>query len=97
MLARAATGQQKDGAIGAADNQEKHNAGKKKLQGMANILPESPEDGLQREMPVLVEALGMLFRKVPRQGLKRGVGGGRCNVGPELDPRYVLNVRNIVN
>ena len=46
MLARATTGQQKDGAIGAADDQQEHNAGKKELQGGAGILLENPEDRL---------------------------------------------------
>ncbi len=89
MPARAATGQQKDGAIGAANDQQEHNAGKKKRQGAAGIFLESPDDGLQREMPVLGERPGMLFRKLARNGRNRSVGGSRCDVGPELDPRYV--------
>jgi hypothetical protein len=39
MLACAATGQQKDGAVGAADDQQEHNAGEKKRQGAASFLP----------------------------------------------------------
>jgi hypothetical protein len=68
MPAGAATRQQKDGAIGAANDQQEHNAGKKKRQGVADILLKSPDDGLQRKMPVLGEGPGMLFRKLPRKG-----------------------------
>jgi hypothetical protein len=89
MPARAATGQQKDGAIGAADDQQEHNPGKKKRKCAADILLESPDEGLQRKMPVVGKALGLLFRNLSHNGLERTVGGGRRDVGPELDPRYV--------
>ena len=81
MPARAATGQQKDGAIGAADDQQEHNACEKKRQGAASSLLVRHDDGLQREMPVIGKALGMLFRKLAHDGLERGVGGGKCNAG----------------
>ena len=87
MLARAAPGQQKDGAVGAADDEQEHNACEKKRQGAASFLLVRHDDGLQREMPVIGKALGMLFRKLAHDGLERSVGGGKCDVRPELDPR----------
>jgi hypothetical protein len=88
MLARAATGQQKDGAIGAADDEQQHNAREKKRQGAASVLLVRHNDGLQREMPVIGKAVGMLLRKLAHDGLQRSVGGVKCDAGPELDPRY---------
>ena len=87
MLARAAPGQQKDGAVGAADDEQEHNACEKKRQGAASSLLVRHDDGLQREMPVIGKAIGMLFRKLAHDGLQRSVGGGQCDAGPELDPR----------
>ena len=89
MLARAATGQQKDGAIGAADDQQEHNAGKKELQGSAGILLENPDDRRQREMQVGENAPGTLFKFLEQNGLEHRVGGGTRDVGPELDHQYV--------
>ena len=95
MLARAATGQQKDGAVGAADDEQEHNACEKKRQGAASSLLVRHDDGLQREMPVIGKALGMLFRKLAHDGLERSVGGGKCDVRPELDPREIGELRNV--
>jgi len=89
MLARAPTGQQKDGAIGAADDQQEHNAGKKELQCGAGILLEDPDDRLQREMRVLGNAPGTLFHNLEHDGLEHTVGGGPREVGPQLDHQYV--------
>lgn len=63
VLAHAATGQQKDGTIGAADDEQEHNACEKKRQRAAGLLRERQDDGLQREMPVIGEARGMPFCK----------------------------------
>lgn len=95
MLARAATGQQKDRAVGAPDDEQEHNACEKKRQGAAGILLERHDDWLQREMPVIGKALGMLFRKLARDGLERSIGGSKCDLGPELDPRYVGQGANV--
>src|SRR5271170_5375449 len=85
MLARATTGQQQDGAVGAGDDEQEHNACEKKRQGAAGILLERHDDRLQGEMPVIGKAIRMLLRKLAHDGLKRSVGGGKCDVGPELD------------
>ena len=95
MLARAATGQQKDGAVGAADDEQEHNACEKKRQGGASFLLVRHDDGLEREMPVIGKSLRMLFRKLAHDGLERSVGGGKCDVRPELDPRYVCQVGKV--
>src|SRR6185437_1984371 len=95
MPARAATGQKKDGAVGATDDQQEDNAGKKKRQSAAGTLLERHDDGLERQMPVAGKALGMLFRKLAHYGLNCGVGGGKRDVGPEFDPRYVEPIRNV--
>ena len=87
MPARTATGQQKDGAVGAADDEQEHNACEKKRQGAASFLLVRHDDGLQREMPVIGKAVGMQFRKLAHDGFERSVGGGKRNAGPELDPR----------
>ena len=87
MLACAATGQQKDGAVGAADHKQEHNGCKKKRQGTASSLLVRHDDGLERKMPVIGKTLRMLLRKLAHDGLKRCVGGGKCDAGPELDPR----------
>jgi hypothetical protein len=49
MLAGAAPGQQKDGAVGAADDQQEHNASEKKRQGACSFLLVRHDDGLQSE------------------------------------------------
>src|SRR5690349_11572895 len=46
-------------------------------------------------MPVIGKALGMLFRKLAHDWLDGSVGGGKCDVRPELDPRYVGQVGNV--
>ena len=51
--------------------------------------------GSQRKMPVIGKALGMLLRKLAHDGLERSVGGGKCDAGPELDPRCVGQEGNV--
>src|SRR5215472_12306779 len=46
-------------------------------------------------MPVIGKALGMLFRKLAHDGLDGSVGGGKCDVRPDFDPRYVSQVGNL--
>jgi len=96
-LARAATGQQKDGAIGAADDEQEHHASEKKHQSVAGFLPVRHDDGLQRNMQVIGKALGMLFHNLAHDGLDRSVGGGKRDVGSELDPRHVGHGGNVDN
>ena len=52
-----------------------HNACEKKRQGAASFLLVRHDDGLQREMPVIGKALGMLFRKLAHDWLDGSVGG----------------------
>ena len=93
MLARAATGKQKDGAIGAANEEQEHNPCEKKHQRAPSSLLVRHDDGLQRETPVIGEAVGMQFRKLAHGGLQHSVSGGDCYAGPKLDPREVGALR----
>ena len=84
MLARAATGQQKDGAVGAADDEQEHNPGKKKRQGAASSLLVGHDDGLQRETPAIGKALRMLLRKLAHNGLEHDVSWQLLGMGANL-------------
>ena len=54
----------------AKHGQALHNAGQKKLQGGAGILPENPDDGLYPEMKVVGDLPHILFPKLVHHGLK---------------------------
>ena len=97
MLARASPGQQKDGAVGAADDEQKDDARQQKREGAAQVLLVRHDDGLQREMPVIGRALGILFLALQHDRLERRVGGDQCDVGPQLDPRQVGNGGTVGN
>ena len=92
MPARAPTGEQKNGAIGAADDQQEHNAGKKERQGGAGILLENPDDRLQREMHVAGTRPIRCFVSSNTMGSSTELAAARVSVGPELDHQYVGTV-----
>ena len=86
MLARAAPGQQKDGAVGAADDEQKDDTGQQKRERTPQILLVRHDDRLQPEMPGQ-RGYGMDFHDLAHDGIECHVGGGHCDVRPQLDPR----------
>lgn len=93
MLARATATQQKDGAVGAADDEQKDDTGQQKRERTPQILLVRHDDRLQPEMPGRDSGMHHLAH----DGLERRVGGGHCDVRPQLDPRQVRGGRTVGN
>ncbi len=77
MLAGAAAREQKDGAVGATDDEEQQYAGEQKHESAAGVLLIRHDDGLELQMPLLGKVVGILLCELADDGVEFRIRGSR--------------------
>src|SRR5689334_9889986 len=84
-----AAGEQKDGAVGAADDEQQQYTPEEKDEWTGGVLLKRHDDGLKLQMPLLGKVLRVFLRELANDGVELRIGGCGRDVRLQLDPRDV--------
>src|ERR1700678_3365571 len=86
MLARCPAGEQKDGAIDAANDEQKGDARQQQGQRAPCVLLKRRDNRLQLQVKLLRVALRKLLRELPDNSAQFNIGRGGADVWFQFDP-----------